>query len=43
MLISSYNQVLVAFSLIVAILASYTALDMAGRVTWRKAARRSPG
>lgn len=29
MLISSYNQVLVAFSLIVAILASYTALDMA--------------
>lgn len=28
MLISSYNQVLVAFSLIVAILASYTALDL---------------
>ena len=41
MLISSYNQVLVAFSLIVAILASYTALDMAGRVTLAKAARRS--
>ncbi|MEB5110828.1 EAL domain-containing protein [Pseudomonas aeruginosa] len=36
MLISSYNQVLVAFSLIVAILASYTALDMAGRVTLAK-------
>ncbi|WP_058834656.1 putative bifunctional diguanylate cyclase/phosphodiesterase [Luteimonas abyssi] len=32
MLVSSYNQVLVLFSLAVAILASYTALDMAGRV-----------
>lgn len=33
MLPSSHNPVLVAFSLIVAILASYTALRMAGRVT----------
>ncbi|MBM7059104.1 EAL domain-containing protein [Pseudomonas sp. UL073] len=33
MLASSYNEVLVVFSLIVAILASYTALDMAGRVS----------
>lgn len=32
MLASSYNDVLVMFSFIVAILASYTALDMAGRV-----------
>jgi diguanylate cyclase (GGDEF)-like protein len=32
MLVSSYSGVLVAFSLIVAILASYTALNMAGRV-----------
>ncbi|PPJ42998.1 MULTISPECIES: bifunctional diguanylate cyclase/phosphodiesterase [unclassified Pseudoxanthomonas] len=29
----TYNEVLVLFSLLVAILASYTALDMAGRVT----------
>lgn len=28
----TYNEVLVLFSLLVAILASYTALDMAGRV-----------
>ncbi|MDY7533277.1 EAL domain-containing protein [Pseudomonas sp. Bout1] len=33
MLISSYNSVFVAFSLIVAILASYTALNMASRVS----------
>ncbi|MDV5138530.1 hypothetical protein CYR40_00890 [Chimaeribacter arupi] len=33
MLASSYNDVLVLFSFIVAILASYTALDMVGRVT----------
>jgi diguanylate cyclase (GGDEF)-like protein len=33
MLTSTYNDTLVLFSLIVAILASYTALDMAGRVT----------
>lgn len=33
MLSSSYNTVLVGFSLIVAILASYTALNMAGRVS----------
>ncbi len=32
MLISSYNEALVACSIIVAILASYTALNMAGRV-----------
>ena len=32
MLVGSYNGLLVFFSLIVAILASYTALDMAGRV-----------
>ncbi|MCI2808957.1 putative bifunctional diguanylate cyclase/phosphodiesterase [Eoetvoesiella caeni] len=32
MLVSSYNSLLVLFSLLVAILASYTALDMAGRV-----------
>ncbi|WP_200917050.1 bifunctional diguanylate cyclase/phosphodiesterase [Jeongeupia sp. HS-3] len=32
MLSNSYNHVLVLFSLLVAILASYTALDMAGRV-----------
>ena len=32
MLSSSYNSALVAFSLLVAILASYTALNMAGRV-----------
>lgn len=32
MLASSYNSLLVLFSLLVAILASYTALDMAGRV-----------
>lgn len=30
---SSYNSLLVLFSLLVAILASYTALDMAGRIT----------
>lgn len=29
---SNYNNVLVMFSFIVAMLASYTALDMAGRV-----------
>jgi diguanylate cyclase (GGDEF)-like protein len=41
MLPSNYNDVLVLFSFIVAILASYTALDMAGRVatTHKKAAR----
>jgi diguanylate cyclase (GGDEF)-like protein len=33
MLASSYNSLYVAFSLIVAILASYTALNMAGRVS----------
>jgi diguanylate cyclase (GGDEF)-like protein len=33
MLVGSYNDVLVAISLLVAILASYTALDMAGRVS----------
>jgi len=33
MLVSSYNSLYVLFSLIVAILASYTALNMAGRVT----------
>ncbi|WP_061288445.1 putative bifunctional diguanylate cyclase/phosphodiesterase [Azotobacter vinelandii] len=33
MLASRYNEVLVVFSLIVAILASYTALDIAGRVS----------
>ncbi|UVM48722.1 EAL domain-containing protein [Pseudomonas sp. B21-015] len=33
MLLSSYNSVFVAFSLIVAILASYTALNMASRVS----------
>jgi diguanylate cyclase (GGDEF)-like protein len=33
MLAGTYNTVLVLFSLIVAMLASYTALDMAGRVT----------
>ena len=33
MLVSSYNGVLVVFSLVVAILASYTALNMAGRVS----------
>jgi len=33
MLVSSYNSLYVAFSLIVAILASYTALNMAGRVS----------
>jgi diguanylate cyclase len=32
MLVSSYSTVLVAFSFVVAILASYTALNMAGRV-----------
>ncbi|MGA7437877.1 MAG: EAL domain-containing protein [Luteibacter sp.] len=32
MLVSSYSNVLVAFSFVVAILASYTALNMAGRV-----------
>ncbi|MVY67452.1 hypothetical protein GP910_23375, partial [Escherichia coli] len=32
MLASSYNPLLVLLSLFVAILASYTALDMAGRV-----------
>lgn len=32
MLIGSYNNVLVFFSFVVAVLASYTALDMAGRV-----------
>lgn len=32
MLASSYNSILVVISLLVAILASYTALDMAGRV-----------
>ncbi|MGP4846053.1 putative bifunctional diguanylate cyclase/phosphodiesterase [Marinobacter sp. 1Y8] len=36
MLPSSYNSVLVAFSLIIAILASYTALNMAGRVSSAK-------
>ncbi|NDU93079.1 MAG: PAS domain-containing protein, partial [Ferrovum sp.] len=33
MLVGSYNNLLVFFSLVVAILASYTALDMASRVT----------
>lgn len=33
MLESSYNEVLVACSIVVAILASYTALNMAGRVS----------
>ena len=33
MLVSSYNNLLVLVSLAVAILASYTALDMAGRIT----------
>ena len=33
MYVSSYNTLLVAASLFVAILASYTALDMAGRIT----------
>src|SRR5476651_2086978 len=33
MLSSNYNDVLILFSFIVAMLASYTALDMAGRVT----------
>ncbi|MGF6781774.1 putative bifunctional diguanylate cyclase/phosphodiesterase [Paraburkholderia sp. GAS334] len=33
MLASSYNSLLVLFSLLVAILASYTALDMAGRIS----------
>ncbi|GAB3260127.1 putative bifunctional diguanylate cyclase/phosphodiesterase [Chitinimonas naiadis] len=33
MLISSYNPLLVLLSLLVAILASYTALDLAGRIT----------
>ncbi|UPQ84517.1 EAL domain-containing protein [Pseudomonas knackmussii] len=32
MLVGSYNHILVFFSLVVAVLASYTALDMAGRV-----------
>lgn len=32
MLVGSYNDVLVFFSFVVAVLASYTALDMAGRV-----------
>ncbi|MGY3162500.1 NO-binding membrane sensor protein with MHYT domain [Ewingella americana] len=32
MLSSNYNDVLILFSFIVAMLASYTALDMAGRV-----------
>jgi NO-binding membrane sensor protein with MHYT domain len=32
MLVGSYNHVLVFFSFVVAMLASYTALDMAGRV-----------
>lgn len=36
MLVSSYNSLYVLFSLIVAILASYTALNMAGRVTRTK-------
>ncbi|WP_158902673.1 bifunctional diguanylate cyclase/phosphodiesterase [Burkholderia sp. L27(2015)] len=33
MLVSSYNPLLVLFSLLVAILASYTALDLAGRIS----------
>ncbi|MFI8479488.1 putative bifunctional diguanylate cyclase/phosphodiesterase [Pseudomonas sp. NPDC078700] len=36
MLVSSYNSVFVAFSLIVAILAAYTALNMVGRVSSSK-------
>ncbi len=36
MYVSSYNPLLVAASLFVAILASYTALDMAGRITTAK-------
>ncbi|MEA3096781.1 MAG: diguanylate cyclase, partial [Caballeronia mineralivorans] len=32
MLAGSYNSLLVLFSLLVAILASYTGLDMAGRI-----------
>jgi len=32
MLVGSYNEILVFFSFLVAVLASYTALDMAGRV-----------
>lgn len=33
MLVGSYNNILVFFSFVVAVLASYTALDMAGRVS----------
>ena len=33
MLAGSYNSLLVLFSLLVAILASYTGLDMAGRIS----------
>jgi diguanylate cyclase (GGDEF)-like protein len=33
MMVGSYNNILVFFSFVVAVLASYTALDMAGRVT----------
>ncbi|MHA6495429.1 putative bifunctional diguanylate cyclase/phosphodiesterase [Pseudomonas borbori] len=42
MLVGSYNHILVFFSFVVAVLASYTALDMAGRVATArgKAARR---
>ncbi|QGZ66006.1 putative bifunctional diguanylate cyclase/phosphodiesterase [Paraburkholderia acidisoli] len=36
MLVSTYNQMLVACSMLVAILASYTALDMAGRIASAK-------
>lgn len=36
MFASSYNSLLVLFSLLVAILASYTALDMAGRISTAK-------
>ena len=31
-MVGTYNPILVVFSLLVAILASYTALDMAGRL-----------
>jgi diguanylate cyclase (GGDEF)-like protein len=41
MLVGNYNPLLVVVSLLVAILASFTALDMAGRVTRAKAGRAS--
>ena len=36
MLVGSYNDILVTASFLVAVLASYTALDMAGRVAMAK-------